>query len=411
MLTWRVRIAPRTLGVLWIAALVVGACSSDRVSGTPVDTTGTRPSGQFPILVTPQLDNAFSAASDGVNFLVATYSGTRQLGTVGAQLISTSSTIGAPIRLGQSLADVPAVGFGGGKYLVLYANVGADSLEDIFAQFVTPGGATLGAPIKLSTVRGYYGAWSVAYGNGTFLCAYALYATDTSGNTPPTVRARSVTSSGALGPELLINSRGFLAAVAFDGARFAVGFVHGGPAVQRQTLVRFVNTSGTLAEEVALSSTGQPPNNGFQVGLGFNGSRYLMAWGDRNVGDTVFYTSSVVYAQAFLPSGAPVGTLQTIPMPQGSGRVASVTASGDLFVLATHEGPGGAFRTMVRFFDGSGSPRGGAQTAFAPDSRFSSVLGYPFTLSPGRFLFLLNERGAGADSLRHVYGAVVSLSP
>lgn len=131
--------------------------------------------------------------------------------------------------------------------------------------------------------------------------------------------------------------------VAFDGTNFLVGVQGGGIRAQ------IVSPSGALLGTVLVPRTGDPPM------VGFDGTNYLLVWGDHTSDPTV-----PVYGQLVSKLGAAVGSPFQISQSTTVGEVDGVAFDGTRYLVVwSNERPAGSERDIYgRFVSAAGVPEG-----------------------------------------------------
>jgi hypothetical protein len=162
---------------------------------------------------------------------------------------------------------------------------------------------------------------------GVFAVAAAL---------PATVSAAGFPIANSAGNESTLS-------VAFDGTNFLVGVQGGGIRAQ------IVSPSGALLGSVLVPRTGDPPM------VGFDGTNYLLVWGDHTSGSTV-----PVYGQLVSKLGAAVGSPFQISQSTTVGEVDGVAFDGTRYLVVwSNERPMGSERDIYgRFVSIAGVPQG-----------------------------------------------------
>ncbi|HEU4990067.1 MAG TPA: hypothetical protein VFT41_09820 [Gemmatimonadaceae bacterium] len=378
------------------AAALAGAagCSSATGidSGAPPDSTHTT----FDIQATPAVwDFAVRGATDGAGtFLIATWRGDSTIthGNAGAQLVSASGNVlGSGFTFGANAGDVPIAGFDGTHYLLVFQQGTLPDASDVFGQVIDRSGSTVGAPFQISASNGM-AVWGVQFGAGTYLVTYT--------SAQPGTFARTVSPNGALGPEVTIAPGGDLSAVAFDGRNFLVEY-----ATDAELHARFVSPAGAPGQDVTLAS-GYDAD--VHMDVGFNGTNYLLAWGQSSFGTG--WVSSI-RVRAVTPGGTRIGSETTIPIAPPGGDVQKMIVSGSDFVLEWREkNPAGGATTKVQFFDGNGVPLSSPQTVASTDAQYHVYFAWVLPAGGSRYLEVINR--APLDSGQtDVVGKFVTLTP
>lgn len=338
----------------------------------------------FPIATTAAPELTVNAAFDGSNFLVGIQTQT----TVGAQLISPSgTTVGSLITTGRSSgAPAPGVGFNGTNYVLVWPDHTTGADVPLYGQLVSPSGAALGVPVRLShstTVRdqGYGGAFdgtnyllawtdtrlsatnsglyyiygqvvsadgtplgseipisqtvgtdaSIAFGGGVYLVVWIETATDA------TVMGRLISPAGTpLGAEFVINASSAESdnpkAVAFGRTNFLVVWpdkVGGGPS---NLFGQLVTPTGALTGEVLPITSG--PGGQFFPTLAFDGRNYLATWTNFTCNVSAGETCGDVHGQYLSQCGRPIGAAFPIGAGPGTQMISPVTfGAGQYLVL------------------------------------------------------------------------------
>lgn len=383
------RVRHCSLAVSGLFALTLGgsACDNSKNPTVPADTTSI-PLDDFSVVKTTLNDESYSGATDGTNFLVAfaTAPANELTGTPGVQLISQNARIGGPVSFPTNKNDIGVAAFDGTRYLTVMQQGTAPGLSDLFGQFISKTGVADGAQFKVTTSGNAPFAFSLSAGGGAYLLTYARGEFDPSiADSSFNVMARRIGTDGTVGPELILTNRGTISASAFDGTNF---FVVYSVTSTRQIRGRFISPAGSLGLDIPISPAGISVSS--PVGVAFNGTNYLAAWGDR-ISTDQFGNDSALFVAPIATDGtlsAPVRIPTSFPLSQ----ILGVTPLGSNFYVNWVEADAlqqlGTRGVAVTATGGMGTPT----TLFQPDTLTTSVIARLIPISSTKAMAMVNRR-------------------
>ncbi len=335
----------------------------------------------FPIATNPAVvEFSGGTAFDGTNYFVILVTGAGGASLAGQFFSTNGALIGTQIAIGSNPGFPPAasLAFGKTNYLVAWSDSSVGSGVDMYGQFISRSGLKVGSKFNLLSAQGLHGfqvVKALAFDGTNFLAVWQ-------DNNNKSFYGQLVTQAGTLsGSEFLISSQqqnGSDAAVTWGRTNYLVVWQsnNGGVGNVNQAFGELVSRNGSAGSPFQISQTssvdqnplavafdgtnyfavwpwdpgpetglnvtnwdlhgrfvsqtGAFPGNEFNAvadpgseifpSLAFDGSNYLLAWGELNYnGDLSFNpTNSNIYFQFYNPSGAAVGAEFTVFAPQGT---------------------------------------------------------------------------------------------
>lgn len=318
---------------------------------------------------------------DGTNYMAGLMSGTN----VNMQRFSANGTLlGPPLNVGANPGFPPVVGFALGQtnYLAVWSDHSISSGVDLFGQFVSRSGVKVGGPFNLLASQGAHGFQTVAAiaSDGTnFL---GVWQDESNRN----FYGQLVTPAGTLsGSEFSISSQlqnGTSAAATFGKTNYLVAWQssNGSQGDVNKTYGAFVSMSGVAGGPFQISQTISPSHN--PLAVAFDGTNYLVAW-PRDLG--LGFPSPIIwdfYGRLVSPAGAFPGSEVGLVIDTGNQVLPSLAFDGSNYLLAWGDGSFNTTNATIRFrfFDRAASPVGPSFTLFsaqgtnAPLSPFNGLL-------------------------------------
>ena len=278
--------------------------------------------GKFPVATTVGLESSVGMASDGVNFLVGLNGDATGAGAVGAQLVSGSGSLIGPLVSTGRQGSAPVVGYGGGRYLLVWGDTAVYPNRQVYGQLVDGSGGAVGGPFPISENWAFFDRAGVAFDGQRFLVTY--YWEVDPANDLSFVCAKFVTPAGVVGPRLVISS-GFghqgLNNVAFDGSNYLVVWCD--DVNDTDVIGRRINTAGVVqGSEIPIDVDTERSDNPLTVA--FDGANYLVLWTDEIVGGRGWD----VYGQLLTPAGALQGGVIAVCEADGHQLLPMVATDG-----------------------------------------------------------------------------------
>jgi phosphoribosylformylglycinamidine (FGAM) synthase PurS component len=226
----------------------------------------------------------------------------------------------AGIAISQATRDqcYPAVGFDGSDFLVVweeYRNVNGD----VYGARVTPQGAVLDTSgIAVSTAANGQYCPALSFVGGNFLVAWEDYR---NGSNFEVYGARVTPEGAVLDPSglaiALANDDQYYVKVGSDSANFLVVW-EDNRGMSTNIYCARVTPSGTVLDPSGIDVS-QAPDDEYTPAVGFGGGHFLVAWEDYSVGDDIF-GARVTPAGTVLDPGGFI--ISTAPQDQYSPAVA-----------------------------------------------------------------------------------------
>jgi hypothetical protein len=259
-----------------------------------------------------------------------------------------------------------------------------DRADEVFA----PTGVPSSAAFPITTTNDAPVPWSVSFGGGTHLVTY---------HRPITgiiqAFARTISPTGTVGAEIPVNDVGGLSGSAFDGAKFLVAYARS----RTELWGRFILPNGTTEAPFLIDGSAGASNG--QILMAFNGTNYLIAFGDSS--NT---TGWDVVSRVVSPAGTLVGGLAVVDGSAGDQLPRGVIADGSNFLITWH-GAGNPVSTLARFVDGDGVPMVTTRTLFHPSP--GSTIATITSKLGGNYLAVINRRGNTWD----VFARLMTITP
>jgi hypothetical protein len=302
-----------------------------------------------PVETAPDGGGAFpTMAFDGTNYLVVwtdQRSHWRSSYDVYGSRVTPSGEVldpgGIPIATSPSDEAQARVAFGGGTFLVVWAETDRSSgARDVRGARVSPSGAVLDpGGIPMSSAAGAQTTPDVAFGGSSFLVVWGDTRADTVG--PPQAFGSRVSAAGSvLDPEGIRiatpPSGAYGLAVAAGADRFLVAW-HQGSGDNTDVVGARIDPSGSVLDPDAVPIATAP---GFQTApaIAFNGTEFLVAWHDDADGSGTSGARVSPSGSVLDPDGIAIAVATT---SDGEQRPPSVTALGSTFLVAWHDGRAG----------------------------------------------------------------------
>src|SRR5579871_594619 len=290
----------------------------------------------FPIATNPAvLQVGGGVASDGTNFLAGYVAGTN----IAVQIFSPSGALlGGPVNIGKTGNSAPggAVFFGRTNYFGAWSDTTAYPGVDMFGQFVSPGGAKVGAAFPLLASQGGHNLQavrSIAFDGTNFLVVWQ----DTNSTA---IYGSFITQAGGLsGAPVLISSQS--QNVGSVSATFGA----------TNYLVTWENSTGFYNTWGAIVSTGGAAGSPFQINVNnsldynntasaFDGTNYLVTWGhDTQHNSSGQPTDWDVYGRFVAPNGTMPGAELHLVTDAGNQNLPALAFDGVNYLLAWTDYP------------------------------------------------------------------------
>lgn len=253
---------------------------------------------KFPIANTKSDEICLEGAFDGTNFLVGIVEGTEDSAILKAQMFSQNgSLVGGKITIGAISSEGPtfcAIAFDGTNYLVVWQNGNA-----LKGRFITKSGSFVGSEISISS--GIESIGHIGFGGGKYLVVYNKEGVDGKS----VVFGKIITKSGSVGTEFRISTgcgkeHGGIGNLAFDGTNFIVVWTE--DVGDSEIRGAFVNPdAGVINTNFSINASLSPSDN--PCAVAFDGTNYLIIWPDEIGGETS--EEWVIFGQFFDKSGNP----------------------------------------------------------------------------------------------------------
>ena len=303
---------------------------------------------------------------DGTNYLTGIISGTN----VSVQRFSSNGgLLGSLLNVGANAGFPPAVALAAGQtnYLVAWSDYSLSSGVTMFGQFVTRGGAKFGSAFHLLQSQGSHGFQAVKglASDGTNYLAVWQDKNDDH------FYGQLITASGTLsGSEFLISGQqqnGDSAVVAFGKTNYLVGWQSSNDEEgdMNKTFGAIVSRSGTAGGWFQISQAISPSQN--PLAVGFDGTNYLVVW-NHDIGPGFpSPTDWDIHGRLVSQVGTLPGNELTLVNDAGSQVLPSLAFDGSSYLLAWGDSPFETTNSTIRFrfFDRSASPVGPDFTLFA----------------------------------------------
>jgi hypothetical protein len=363
------------------------------------------------ILIAANADGQ-SATFDGTNFLVGIQgksAGSTRSGGVFAQFVSPAGApVGALLNTGTTTGDPPCVTSGTSNHLMAWAGNFPQMNQggDIIGALVAP------ALIAITSSHDGHGTGGIGFGGGNYFVAYER------GSAPFfKIYGRLVSPDGTVGAEFPISS-GFgqftnvCHAVAFDGSNFFVVWIEQStdPALSNLALKgRFVSPAGALGTEFTINGVA-PAKEGPSVA--FNGSTYFVVWNDI----INLATTEDVFAQQVTTAGALSGGVVSIATGSGF-KFGQVSAGAGNFLVVWEDVEQNPLSAAIKsaLFDGFGTQIRPVRTLFtrSTDGRFPVIgtevfYGGQFFVVHSRATPAANPLDFGGSTNWTLYGSLIT---
>ena len=382
----------------------------------------------FNISVTTQQEGCVSAAFDGENFLAGIQGNNLAHDGISWQLISrTGELIGTKVNQG-SFGGMPLVGFGNGKYLVVWDTAG-DGDTPIYGQLVSTNGIIAGATLQISSSTGdveLSDLSNVPFGDGKFLVTWEDYRSGAGDE--PDIYGQLITTDGILfGGEIPIaidNSSGNNgddddkeASADFDGTNFLVVFTaerRSGLYDREDVYGQFVSPSGSLiGSNFVIDENDIPSPNPTQTC--WDGEKYTILFHE---GIEEIEEQWDIYARFVSPAGVvATNRIAIATSPIDSEQFPSIAYNGTNYLITVScmlgvsaITPNGTnWISRARFFDKQLQPETPWFTIYDP----TTVGVFPFTGTvSGNEEFVVGiSLLDGNDNFSDVYGVIVNSAP
>jgi len=345
------------------------------------------------------------AAYDGTNHLVALESD-KQTGNVAAQLISPTGTKLGPLiavgRNGQTCCN--AVAFDGTNYLMVWED--DQGIKNswtpfmAYGQFISTSGVALGQPFAITDAGiSLDGVKFLAFGGGKYLLTYVRLIVPANGDRSDnrTIAGRIISPDGTMGNELRISSGfGAQSSIGFDGTNFFVTWIE--DSQDYEVRGRFVNPTGTLGQEISINASPAPSDN--HAVVAFDGTNFLVVFHDE-VGATATSPTQAwdVFGQRVSPAGALVGGVITISNDPGAQLAMGIGFDGTHYLVAwTDMQSSTNWDVYGRYVGKDGAVVG---DRFAINTDAGNQMGGVGTYGNGKYLVLVNtgaQLGSGGPT-------------
>ena len=320
---------------------------------------------EFDIMTTMDDDEGFSAATNGLHYLVGYSTGNlgpgNAFGIVKAQTISSTGTLLNLVSTGR-IGVSPKVAFDGTNYLLAWVdhNGGLLGPVNVFGQRIDANGNKVGSAFRISTESNVVFLSGLAFGGGKYLVTYLYFDIN---SVTVKLYGRFVSTTGVVGARFIITSpqtTGALNNLATDGTNFLATWVTG---TDMETVkARIVQGSGALGSVITLNSSPEPSSQ--SLGVAYLGGKYLVTWSD-----SMGLHESNVYGRMVTQAGAATGGRITISGAAGQQIGGLATAIGQNFFVTWIDFQPDPANTTVkgRFFSTAGTALGTVKTLYTTD--------------------------------------------
>jgi hypothetical protein len=337
----------------------------------------------FPIATNPAVVNFGGGVSfDGTNYFVAFLSGTN----IVSQRVSgtNGSLLGSPIVVGSNPGFPPAIAGTLGKtnYLMVWSDKSVSGEVDMFGQFISKSGATVGSKFNLLSTTDYnsngYGFQTVealASDGTNFL---VVWQDQNSAN----FYGQLVTPSGTLSnAEFLISSQqqnGNSAAATFGKTNYIVVWQSNNntTGLDNKTYAEFVSRSGVQGIPFQINQTDSTDQNPLTVA--FDGTNYLVAWDWDSGSGSGTVANWDIYGRLVSQTGTFPGNELLLVADSGSQVLPALAFDGSNYLMAWGDGSFNTTNPTVRFqfFNRSGSASGSEFTVFTAQGTNNPLFTY-----------------------------------
>lgn len=223
-----------------------------------------------------------AAASDtNILFGIESHNTTK---IIGAQLADfNGSLVGSFISTGRT-GIATSVAFDGANYLLIWEDDGngtytGDTGWQIYGQLISKAGQRVGEPFAISSMGVWFdGMKAVAYANGRYLATYTKLIDPAMGDHSENryvVGQLLATDGSKVGVEFRISTgNGQQPSVGTDGTNFIVAWPE--DIGDTEIRARIVSSGGALGAELSVNASTYPSDN--PISIAFDGTNYFMVW-------------------------------------------------------------------------------------------------------------------------------------
>jgi len=233
---------------------------------------------EFPIATTENSEFCLSGTFDGTNFLVVIVEETGGKTTLTAQMLSQSGTlVGNKIIIPESNpTDIRTlVAFDGTNYFIVWTE-----RNGLKGQFIDKSGTPVGSIVSISSDIESIG--HIGFGGGKYLVVYNKEVPYEGESEKRSVFGRTITPSGEVGSEFRINTTGYgkeyggIGNLAFDGTNFLVVWTE--DTYDSEIRAALVSPDGEVRKNFSIDSNSLRSDN--PCAVAFDGTNYLVVWPD-----------------------------------------------------------------------------------------------------------------------------------
>ena len=307
------------------------------------------PFGIFPIATNPNVVQFGGGLTyDGTNYFAGFFAGTN----ICAQILSSNGTlIGPQIIVGSNPGFPPAIAgaLGQSNYLAAWSDKSISLGVDMFGQFISRTGAKIGSPFNLLAAQGPHGFQKVqalASDGTNFLVVWQ-------DKTDKFIYGQVVTPAGALsGAEFLISGQqqnSSDASVLFGKTNYLAAWQssNASGAETNKTYGNFVSKAGVVGGPFQISQTTSPSHN--PVAVVFDGTNYVVAWNRDLSAGFPAPISWDIYGRLVSQTGTFPGNEFTMVTNSGSEVLPALAFDGSNYLMAWGQESFSSTNSNIRF--------------------------------------------------------------
>ena len=323
-------------------------------------------------------EHSFSAAYDGTNYLVVG----QYDGIIKARLVHPDKSLSPQISANH-YGYIPYVAFDGTNYLLAWAD---DGNLNVMGQFISPAGAKVGTPFKMTASGDVAFLRGLAYANGQY--CFTFVRNDAAMYRRLMTPAKSFSSVKVISGVYSIVPFQYHSNLATDGTNFLAVYSAGSAGFPTTVAARLLRSDGTLGTERTVSDIGTVTY--LDVTATFANGKYFVVWTDLTP-TTTSYTGDV-YGRLLTTTGATSGNRINIASSARFEIAMGVTASNGNFEVLFHDAADDNVNASVkgRFYDASGTALTTAAKLFGVKNGTIPVLGAALATGSS-FFFVLNR--------------------